>query len=88
MCRIFLAVLSVIFILTTSVEAAKVDVYREALINKNFTLKYEISKIPLYSSMREGNLTFEGALQNKIQKKMSDVNHGGIIAVNGESGNV
>lgn len=84
MCRIFFIVLSAFFILTSSIEAAKVDIYRNALINKNFTLKYEITKVPVYSSMREGNLTFEGALQNKVAKKLSDALHGGIIVVNGE----
>ena len=84
MYRIFFIVLSVFFILTSWTEAAKVDIYRNALINKNFTLKYEITKVPVYSSMREGSLTFEGALNDKISKKLSDVLHGGIIAVNGE----
>lgn len=82
--RIFFIMLAVFFILNCSTEAAKVDIYRNALINKNFTLKYEIKQVPVYSSMREGNLTFEGTLQNKVAKKMSDVLHGGIIVVNGE----
>ncbi len=83
--KIFFVMLATILILTSSSEAAKIDMYRDALINKNFTLKYEISKVPVHSSMRSGNLTFEGTLQNRNTQNISDVLHGGIIVVNGDN---
>lgn len=84
MLKKFFALLIGIFVFISSVEAAKVDMYREALLNKNFTLKYEIVKVPIYQSMREGMLTFKGALLSRNIQEISDIPHGGIIVVNGE----
>lgn len=84
MCKKIFVILAAILFFASSADAAKIDIYRNALVNKNFTLKYEITKLPVHSSMREGELTFEGALNNKINKKISNVLHGGIIVVSGD----
>ena len=82
--RIFFAILVGIFIFATSAEAAKVDMYRAALLNKNFTLKYEIVQVPVYQSMQSGMLTFRGELRRLNTRENSDTPHGGIIVVSGE----
>lgn len=81
--RIFFALIVEIVIFAYPVEAAKIDLYRDAIINKNFTLKYEIKTAPVYNSMKEGSLTFHGDLLNKVQQKSADRPYKGIIVVSG-----
>lgn len=81
--RIFFALIVGIVMFSCPVEAAKIDVYRDAIINKNFTLKYEIETVPVYNSMREGSLTFRGNLLNKVRQKSTDRPCKGIIVVSG-----
>lgn len=81
--RIFFTLIVGIVMFFYPVEAAKIDVYRDAIINKNFTLKYEIETVPVYNSMREGSLTFRGNLLNKVRQKSADRPYKGIIVVSG-----
>lgn len=82
--KIFFILLTAILILTSSVEAAKVDKYRDAIVNKNFMLKYEVAKVPVYQSMRSGTLTFRENLLGSNEEITKSLHHG-IVCVSNEN---
>ena len=55
---LILTVAAIIF--SNSADAAKIDVYRNAILNKTFTIKYEISTPPVVESNGNGNLSDKG----------------------------
>ena len=56
--KIKLIVLLMMLILTSTIisEAAKIDIYREALLNKSFTIKYEIVTPPIHKTNKEAKI--------------------------------
>ena len=81
--KIFL-LLATLLILTSSVDAAKVDMYRDALLNKSFTLKYEVVEVPIVETSHDATFTGRG-LRNKEVKDIFDYLHKGIIVVDGDN---
>ena len=68
-------------------KAAKVDMYRDALINKSFTLKYEIITPPIRQVNKEATIQKRFFKEAEVVDKNSvnNLKHGGIIVVDGEN---
>ena len=81
--KIFLLLVTLL-ILTSSVDAAKVDMYRDALLNKSFTLKYEMVEVPVVETSHDAVLTGKG-LETKEYISLFDYLHKGIIVVDGDN---
>lgn len=57
----FLFILTALAIFfSSSAEAAKIDVYREAILNKSYTIKYEISQVPIYRNNKDAAFSDKG----------------------------
>ena len=80
--KIFL-LLTTLLILTSSVDAAKVDMYRDALLNKSFTLKYEMVEVPVVETSRDAVFTGKGLVNKEPLKLWFDRLHNGIIVMSG-----
>ena len=50
-------------IFSNSADAAKVDIYRDAILNKTFTIKYEIANPPVFETNKNA-VFFDGKLQS------------------------
>ena len=75
-----------LFIISTTSEAAKIDAYRTALINKNFTIKYDVITPPIRQTNKEATIiqryTFSPIeIANKRENQMR---YSGILVVDGE----
>ena len=81
--KIFL-LLATLLVLTSVASAAKVDMYRDALLNKSFTLKYEVVEVPIVETSHDAIFTGRG-LRNKEVKDIFDYLHKGIIVVDGDN---
>ncbi len=87
--KLLAAVLLGSIVFSPSSEAAKTDVYRDALINKSFTLKYKIVTPPIRRTDKELNIVETGSfggfkfldMQDSALKKQVD---SGIIVVDGD----
>ena len=80
MCRkILLLVLIVLTLTAAKTEAAKTDMYRNALLNKTFTIKYEVITLPVRDTKKDAPMTNFGLITgNDIS-----IRHGGFIVSNG-----
>lgn len=94
--NIIITILIMTFLIMSSMmcEAAKIDLYRNAMLNKSFTLKYEIKKLPVRRTNKEMNLSnfglFSRIFNNSIIEMLYDEDNerklsGGIIVVDGEN---
>ena len=81
--KIFL-LLTTLFVLTSPTDAAKVDMYRDALLNKSFTLKYEIVEVPIVETSRDAIYSL-GGLHTKEDKNIFDYLHKGIVVMSGDN---
>ena len=75
---------TLLLILSSTVDAAKVDVYRNALLNKNFTLKYEVVDVPIVETSHDAVFTGKG-LTNKKFTSLLDYLHKGIVVADGDN---
>ena len=80
----FLFILTAVaMIFATSADASKIDVYRNAILTKSYTIKYEISQVPIYRNNADATfsdkglkeIAFGGFGKKQIQK--------GIVVSNG-----
>ena len=79
--KIFLTFIVIIFI-SNSAYAAKIDAYRNAIKNKTFTIKYQITNPPIYQSNNEGKLANKGFFQRSVGQALTY--HNGLVVENGE----
>ena len=83
MLKKFLILLTAIIIFSNQADAAKIDIYRDAILNKNFTIKYEITSPPIYQSNHDGSLSEWGFSQKSTGYNYNM--HSGIVVENGEN---
>ena len=81
--KFFVALFTILIFIADSTDAAKTDVYRDALRNKNFTIKYSVVTPPVYQGITDAVLTPKG-LAKKGFYAQSDMLHEGIVVVSGE----
>ena len=81
--KIFI-LLTTLLLLSSSVDAAKVDIYREALHNKTFTLKYEMVEVPIVETSHDAVYSSTG-LKKKERTSFLDFLHKGIIVADGDN---
>ena len=81
--KIFL-LLTTLLVLTSVASAAKVDMYRDALVNKSFTLKYEVVEVPIVETSRDAVFVGKG-LRFKKSQSIFDYLHKGIIVADGDN---
>lgn len=75
---------AILLLFSSTVDAAKADMYREALLNKTFTLKYEVVDVPIVETSRDAVYTSSG-LANKEYNSFLDYLHKGIIVFDGDN---
>lgn len=75
---------TLLLIFSSTVDAAKVDIYREALLNKSFTLKYEIVDVPIVETSHDAIYSSKG-LVKKEHTSFWDYLHKGIIVFDGDN---
>ena len=69
-------------IFSNSADAAKVDIYRDAILNKTFTIKYEIANPPVFETNKNA-VFFDGKLQS-AQTSLVLKQYSGMITANGD----
>lgn len=82
--KVFFVLMTVILLLSSSSEAAKIDMYRNALLSKNFTIKYEVNEIPIIRTSKDATLSGKG-LSDKLTTGLGNFQHKGIIVSNGDN---
>ena len=82
--KIFFALFTGILIFSFNVEAAKVDIYRNALLSKKFTIKYEVKEIPIVQTSRGGMLSDKGLSEESLIS-FENVPHKGLIVFDGDN---
>lgn len=85
MYKIFFALLTVILVFSSSVEAAKVDIYREALRNNKFTLKYEVKELPILQTSKDAFFTYNGLRSRNFTDTKYLLSDKGIIVSDGDT---
>ena len=85
MYKIFFALLTVVLVFTSSVEAAKVDIYREALRNNKFTLKYEVKELPILQTSKDAFFTYNGLRSRNSTDTKYLIPDKGIIVSDGDT---
>ena len=83
MFKVFLTLVTCILVLCPSVQAAKVDMYRDLLLSKKFTLKYDVQEIPIIQTSNDAVLTNRG-LANKLATGFEGFPHSAVIVFNGD----
>ena len=87
----FLVTLLIVLVTFSTADAAKVDIYKEAMANKTFALKYKINEFPIHNINKDFNKNvvykndFFGQSQIKIvtsRKNKQKINTEGIIVFN------
>lgn len=74
--KFLLQMMLALFLLpSVTAYAAKIDVYRDTILSKHFTLKYEIMNPPIYYTSNDADLGFKG-MTNSISEGVYDVLHG------------
>lgn len=82
--KVFFVLMTVTLLLSSSSEAAKIDMYRNALLSKNFTIKYEVNEIPIIRTSKDATLSDKG-LSDKLTTGLGNFQHKGIIVSNGDN---
>ncbi|MBR1646667.1 MAG: hypothetical protein IJ685_07800 [Selenomonadaceae bacterium] len=80
--KIFI-LLTTLLILSSSVDAAKVDIYRDALRNKTFTLKYEMVEVPIIETSKDATYSSTGLKKKEFYKSWFNKLHNGILVMSG-----
>ena len=83
MIRFIAALLIGLMSFISTSEATKSDVYRDALRNKSFTLKYEILTPPVHKTNRSGVLKYGNILNPVVFTGNESIKYSGIVVVNG-----
>ena len=82
--KIFLKTMLALFLLpSVTANAEKADLYRDAILSKHFTLKYEVVTPPVYQTNNDADLGFHG-MTSSISSGVYNAPHGGIIVVDGD----
>lgn len=86
----FIVMLLIALSFFTVADAAKIDIYRTAVQNKTFTLKYKITEFPVRISNRESKMnliSFQSHIYSTDTGHFSsdEVNTGGIIVLDGKN---
>ena len=82
--KFFLKMMLALFLLpSVTANAAKTDVYRDAILAKHFTLKYEFVSPPIYRTSNNAELGFKG-MTNSVSEGIYGTPHGGIVVVDGD----
>ena len=84
----FFVVMIVTLLMMFSVgEAAKVDIYRNALINRSFTLKYEIITPPTRQINKSATIRKESFFKSAevVDRSHETLRYSGIVVVNGDN---
>ncbi len=82
--KILFILAAVAMIFSNSVDAAKIDAYRNAILNKSYTIKYEISQIPIHQSKNDATFSEEG-LKEKLTSFGKMQLHQGIVVADGDN---
>ena len=83
---VMILVISLLFMISNS-EAAKIDVYKKALLNKSFTLKYEITTPPIRQVNKSSTIKKTGLFQalKIVDNSLDSLKYSGIVVVDGEN---
>ena len=83
--KLIVTLLLAVLLASLPVEAAKIDKYRENVRNNGFTLKYELSVLPVRRTNKEAAIVQEGWNPEQIVEVGGKrLNHSGIIVVSGD----
>ena len=82
--KFLIALLASLLTFLSTSDAAKIDVYRDAMSNKSFTLKYELTRPPVRDSSRDAKFTAKGLIDN-AESNFFDLPHSGLIVVDGDN---
>ena len=82
--KFFLILTVILFFVSVHTEAAKVDIYSDAISKSSFTLKYKIVSLPVHKTRKDALITRKGwhALRVYDATKNIKPNLGGIIVFN------
>ena len=75
--------LALFLIPSVTATASKTDPYRDAILSKNFTLKYTVEIPPTFKTSNDANFGSKG-MTIKDSMNFSDFPHGGIVVVDGD----
>ena len=84
----FIVTLLIALSFFAAADAAKVDIYRNAVQNKTFTLKYRITEFPVRVLNREANVnvrSWKPSIADSGHFNDNSINTGGIIVFDGEN---
>ena len=83
----FLVTLLIVLVTFATADAAKVDIYKNAIANKTFTLKYKVNEFPIHNISKEVTFKTNFWGKDKITTKSNtqqEKDSGGIIVFNKE----
>ena len=84
----FFVTLLIALSIFSAADAAKVDVYRNAVQNKTFTLRYRITEFPIRISNREANVnvsSWSPSIAARGHFNDNSINTGGIVVFDGRN---
>ena len=81
------AIMLALFMMISAGEAAKVDIYRNALINKSFTIKYEIITPPTRQTNKSATIRKESLFKSAelVDGHSEELKYSGIVVVSGNN---
>lgn len=81
--KIIMALMTALLAFIPTSDAAKIDAYRDALVNRSFTIKYEIVQPPVRNTDKYAEI-MEGEFVDKTESALNRFSHNGLVVGDGE----